>query len=88
MWCPMTPDQDTETSGRPADARDGQNPVVISPDEMKEYIRIAGKPWHHRKKKIPLKRVRALREAGFSIRQTAKIFHTSETTIRRRLGGK
>jgi hypothetical protein len=84
----MTSDQVTETSGRPPQARDERNPAVISPEEMKEYIRLVGKPWHHRKKKIPIRRVKALKEAGFSLRQVAKIYGTSETTIRRRLHGK
>lgn len=83
----MTSDHDSETSGRPTQARDERNPAVISPEEMREYIRLVGKPWHHRKKKISIRRVKALKEAGFSTRQVAKLFHTSETTIRRRLKG-
>ena len=84
----MASDCGTETSGRPSRAKDGRDSCEITKDEMREYIRIAGKPWHHRRKKIPLKRVRALLDSGFSVRQVALIYHTSEATIRRRLSGK
>jgi len=62
--------------------------VEISKEEMRDYIKTTGVPWYPRRKKIPLERVNALREAGFSLRQVAKIYRTSEATIRRRLEGK
>lgn len=83
----MEPDRRTKPSGRPVPRRDGGDTVVFTKAEIKEFLRIAGKPWHDRKKKISLKRVKALRELGFSIKQVAKIYRTSETTIRRRLKG-
>lgn len=83
----MASDRGTRTSGKQSQARDGRDPCEITKDEMREYIRIAGRPWHHRKKKISLKRVRALMDLGFSVRQVALIYKTSETTIRRRLKG-
>ncbi len=83
----MTADVSSKSSGRPAHRKDGRDLTVISAEEMKKYVKIAGKPWHHRKKKISLKRVKALRSAGFSIRQIAKIYHTSDSTVRRRTKG-
>jgi len=83
----MEPDQRTGSSGRPTRAKDEGDVVVFTKAEMKEFIRVAGRPWHNRRKKISLKRVRALMDIGFSYRQIAKIYRTSETTIRRRLRG-
>jgi hypothetical protein len=83
----MASDRGTKTSERPVRGKDGRNSCEITKDEMREYIKIAGQPWHNRRKKIPLGRVKILREAGFSLKQVAKIYRTSETTIRRRLKG-
>jgi hypothetical protein len=83
----MKSDSGTKPSGRAVPHKDGGDSVVFSKAEMKEFVRVAGKPWHHRRKKISLKRVKALRALGFSIKQVARIYRTSETTIRRRLKG-
>jgi hypothetical protein len=77
-----------ERSGRPVQGNDGRDDVEISKGEMRDLVKITGVPWHRSRKKISLKRVNALREAVFSLRQVAKIYKTSEATIRRRLEGK
>ena len=78
----------TERSDRPAQGKDRRETIEFTKKEMKEFIRVAGVPWFNRRKKISLKRVEALRKKGFSIRQIAKIYRTSDSTIRRRLKGK
>jgi len=78
----------TERSVKPARAKDGRETIEFSNKEMKEFIRVAGVPWFNRRKRIPRKRIEALRNAGFSIRQIAKIYGTSDSTVRRRIKGK
>jgi DNA invertase Pin-like site-specific DNA recombinase len=73
---------------KPARAKDGRETIEFSKKEMKEFIRVAGVPWFNRRKRIPRKRIEALRNAGFSIRQIAKIYGTSDSTVRRRIKGK
>lgn len=78
----------TERSDKPVQGKDRRKTIEFSKKEMKEFIRVAGVPWFNRRKRIPRRRIEALRNAGFSIRQIAKIYRTSDSTIRRRIKGK
>lgn len=83
----MAPSGGSETSRRPSRKKVERDPAIISAEDMRKYIKVAGKPWFNRRKKVSLKRVEALRSAGFSIRQIARIYKTSDSTIRRRIKG-
>ena len=74
-----------ERSGRPSKHKDGRDKPGITEDELKEIIQRVGRPWHNRKRRISVKRVKSLRKLGFSLRQIARLYNVSEATIRRRL---
>lgn len=81
----MVSDVSCECSGKQSRSKDGRNVAEISKEELKEIIRKVGRPWHDRRRKISVRRVKSLREVGFSLRQISRLYGVSEATIRRRL---
>jgi hypothetical protein len=59
----------------------------LSDEYIREVIQRVGRPWFNRKRVIPAWKIRALRTAGFSLRQVGMLYSVSGSTIRRRLQG-
>jgi DNA-directed RNA polymerase specialized sigma subunit len=77
----------SERSAKRSQREDERNMTEITDEELKKIIQKVGRPWHRRKRRISVKRVKSLREQGFSLRQIARWYDVSEATIRRRLKG-
>jgi len=57
----------------------------LTDDDLRDIMKKVGRPWYHRRKVIPVWKIRALRNAGFSYRQVGKVYDVSASTIKRRL---
>lgn len=60
-------------------------PRVLSKEDLREIRRKVGAPWHDRRRRIPVWKIKALRQCGYSYRQVGRVFNVSGSTIRRRI---
>ena len=84
---PRTHDKRTNTDSAPVQTVRVAKRHELGDEELKEIVKKVGRPWYHRRKVIPRWKIKALRDAGFSLRQVGRVYDVGPTTIKRRLRG-
>jgi len=84
---PWTPDKRPNAGPAPVQKVRVGKRHELTDDDLREIIKKVGRPWLHRRKFIPLWKINALRNQGFSLRQVGVLYGVSASTIKRRLRG-